>query len=128
MKKIVFLAPIIAVLLLVTTVIAKDKPEGNPFQAIWEAIDNLQEQIDNIQPGATELDCVTNVKMEQPATSVWVTCPSDDYIVTGGGCRIIGEGNLQVSRIQSYTYIPGWWCEMDTSGVLEATVICCRLA
>lgn len=49
--KIIQKAVLISGLLLISagTVIASNKPNGTPFQAIWDAIDNLQNQIDNIQ-------------------------------------------------------------------------------
>lgn len=49
--KIIQKAVLISGLLLISasTVIASEKPEGNPFKAIWDAVNNLQEQINNIQ-------------------------------------------------------------------------------
>ncbi len=56
MKKL-FLIPIIVVLLLATSVIATEWEEtwnrGKPFQEIWNAINDLQEQINGIQQGPT---------------------------------------------------------------------------
>lgn len=40
---------IVSIFLLGTAVIAQSTPEGQPFQAIWDAIQNLQNQIDNIE-------------------------------------------------------------------------------
>lgn len=40
---------VLALLLGVNVVLAKDDPSGTPFKALWEAISNLQEQIDNMQ-------------------------------------------------------------------------------
>jgi hypothetical protein len=54
MKKVV-LVSVIVVLLLATTVLATEWQDiwngGKPFQQIWDAINNLQTQIDNMQPG-----------------------------------------------------------------------------
>jgi hypothetical protein len=53
MKKVIFLVTTIAILTTVSLVMAKDNPEGRPFQALWDAISYLQEQIDNIEPAPT---------------------------------------------------------------------------
>jgi len=57
MKKAVFLVPTIAVLLLATTVIAKDRPQGRPFQAIWDAITNSGAGSQGPPGPAGECDC-----------------------------------------------------------------------
>ena len=49
MKKAALLSSVIAILLVVNTALAGDNPSGTPFQAIWNAISNLQAQITNIQ-------------------------------------------------------------------------------
>lgn len=48
-NKIVLWSLFLALLLGVNVVLAKDDPSGTPFKALWEAITNLQEQIDNLQ-------------------------------------------------------------------------------
>ncbi|MBU3925724.1 collagen-like protein, partial [Patescibacteria group bacterium] len=51
MKKIKLYIPILVLALLVGTsvVSAKDDPNGNPFQALWDAVNYLQERMDNIE-------------------------------------------------------------------------------
>jgi len=51
MKKIKLFIPFLVIALLVGVGVAtaKDQPQGTPFQAIWDAIAYLQEQIDNIE-------------------------------------------------------------------------------
>src|SRR3989344_5667353 len=49
MKKVAVIGSVIAILLVVNVALAGDNPSGTPFQAIWNAITNLQSQITNIQ-------------------------------------------------------------------------------
>jgi hypothetical protein len=49
MKKVIFLVTTIGILTTVSLVIAKDNPEGQPFQALWDAISYLQEQIVDLE-------------------------------------------------------------------------------
>jgi hypothetical protein len=49
MKKTIFLCLVIVLLFGVNMVLAKDEPKGTPFSAIWNVINDLQQQISNIQ-------------------------------------------------------------------------------
>jgi len=49
MKKIIMWSMIAVLLFGVNMAIAKDKPNGTPFAVLWEAIQYLQDQIDDIQ-------------------------------------------------------------------------------
>lgn len=53
-NKIAIWSAALMLLLGINAVLAKDQPDGAPFEAIWKAIKNLQEQINNIQliPGS----------------------------------------------------------------------------
>jgi len=48
MKKKVLAISVITLLLAVNMVAAKSSPNGTPFQAIWDAINNIQDQIDEL--------------------------------------------------------------------------------
>jgi len=54
MKKVVLIG-IVAVLLLATTVIAKNVPQGKPFQELWNMITGMQTQINDLQDQINEL-------------------------------------------------------------------------
>ena len=111
-----------AVFVLMTTVIAKDRPEGKPFQEIWEAINNLQDQIDNIQPSPPSiLDCSDRPTATNTDT-VEVYC-SEDYTITGGGCWV-SSGDIR----RSYPIGNGWHCEADYAEFeVRAYAICCKI-
>lgn len=49
MKKVISLGVVLAILLIVNPIMASSNPSGTPFQAIWDAISDLQKQITNIQ-------------------------------------------------------------------------------
>ena len=55
MNKIVLWSLILVFVLGINIALADEQPEGTPFKAIWNAIANLQTQIDNIQltPGSS---------------------------------------------------------------------------
>lgn len=137
MKKIVLLVSIIAVLLLVTTVLATEWQDtwnkGKPFEELWSTVAYLQMQIDNIQlipgppgpqgePGASNLDCTT--KSNVGTGTVTSTCDAG-YTVTGGGCSSYGS----VTQLRhSHVSGNGWFCEvMCASCDVTAYAICCRL-
>jgi len=54
MKKTIIAVSAIVLLLAVNVVVAKDNPNGAPFSAIWDAIENIQEQIDELVVGGGE--------------------------------------------------------------------------
>lgn len=70
MKKVVVLASIISVLLVVNLAMA-DSSSGTPFAAIWEAINGLQQQVNEIDhnfPGAGNIAFISS----QVGDWVWV--------------------------------------------------------
>jgi hypothetical protein len=58
MKKAILLVTLIALLLSVNFALAKEKPEGTPFDAIWDAIDKIKTKIENIQKNSKTLTVV----------------------------------------------------------------------
>lgn len=48
MKKTITIASVVFLFVAVSFVSAKDNPEGQPFQSLWNAIENIHNKIDNI--------------------------------------------------------------------------------
>lgn len=90
-------AIIVAGTLTTGTVFAKEKPNGQPFNAIWTAIGNLQSQIDEIgtgeqgpkgdqgPAGPNLLYTVTERETAQPGErfDVLATCDPEDALIQG---------------------------------------------
>lgn len=96
MKKYIVFVVVLIILLVATVAVAKDTPEGQPFAAIWDVIDYLREQMNDLRTGSP-MNCT--VRQESGTREVSILCQQDE-IASGGSCDFnFVSGSLDSSTL-----------------------------
>ena len=110
-------------LLLGTVTLAKSNPEGQPFQIVWEAINYLQEQIDNIEliPGPPGPQG-SQGEQGLPGTSLKVIDANNNEVGIYLGVRNLTNYEVWIKELNLATLIDMRLMEINTETVSSATL------
>lgn len=97
------------------TAYAKENPNGQPFQALWDAIADLQDQIDNIGDGGSDLSDLNTYRVRSAlvlvepntAETANASCNLGD-LITGGGF-VTDNANNRASVLLGSQQVGSTW-------------------